>query len=106
MERLRSGAYDTTTLQQNYVLGNPATQKVKTIVNKIANKGLANSDSRIFFTYHARGVSGQAGTKASGKVSQYGSVYWAQKGKSVQWILNYYYKGSEFSSGNVVLFNY
>lgn len=28
-----SGAYDTTTDQQNYVLGNPAPQTVKTVVN-------------------------------------------------------------------------
>lgn len=101
-----SGAYDTTTDQQNYVLGNPAPQTVKTVVNNIKNKGFANSDSRIFFPYHVAGVKGQAGTKACGKVSQYGSVYWVQQGKDVQWILNYYYKGSEFSSGNVVIFNY
>ncbi len=38
-----------------------------------------------------------AGTTYAGRMSQWGSQYWAQQGKTWDWILNYYYDGTVIS---------
>ena len=60
----------------------------------------------LFFPEYARGVKGDKGVKASGKLKQYGTLALAQDGYGYRNILNYYYSGSSYSDGDVVLFSY
>lgn len=68
--------------------------------------GMANSTCNLFFPEYARGVKGDKGVKASGKLKQYGTLALAQDGYVYRNILNYYYSGSSYSDGDVVLFSY
>lgn len=100
-----SGGYDITTDHLNYRHGKDILSGANKAYDSINGKGMANSDKKIFFAHHGTG-SRKAGNKASGLLWQEGSVYWEKQGKSVQWILDYYYKGSVYSSGSVYLFSY
>lgn len=53
----------------------------------------------LFLTEYAAGTSGSPGTQSSGKVSQWGSKYWADKGWLTYQILGYYYDGSSKVGG-------
>ena len=75
-------------------------------VNAIRCSGMANSTCILFFPEYARGVKGDKGVKASGKLKQYGTLALAQDGYGYRNILNYYYSGSSYSDGDVVLFSY
>lgn len=99
-----SGGYDVTTTTQNYVAGSAATTTDNAIA-AVYEMGMANSSSQIFFPEYAAGVSGQAGPQSGGQLKQWGSQYLAQQGYKYDYILNYYYKGSVYSSGNLIFFN-
>lgn len=98
--------YHVTQYTQNYV-ENSNYSTTDAAVNAIRCSGMADSNCKLFYPEYAKGVEGNAGTKASGKLRQYGSQYLAtEKGYSYRQILNYYYSGSAFSDGDVVLFSY
>ena len=96
--------YDITTTTQKYVAGT-AVSSTNSAISSVSNIGMANSDGKIFFPEYAAGTSGSAGTKAGGQLKQWGSQYLAQKGYTVGEILNYYYSGSCYSSGNLKFFS-
>ena len=66
-----------------------------------------NSDSCIFFPEYGAGTKGVAGTKASGRLLQWGSQYLAgTKGYTTKQILNYYYSGSSCSKSSLKFIKY
>lgn len=100
-----AGGYDLTQGTQYYV---PNSQNATTnaVIDSIVNLGMADSAGILFFPEYAAGTSGSTGTKASGQLKQWGSQKLAQSGYSYKQILNYYYSGSCYSSGDVNLFGY
>lgn len=76
-------------------------------IDSINNSGMADSSGKLFFPWYAAGTSGSRGTKGSGILQQRGTQKLASTdGYSCRQILNYYYSGSDYSSGDVSLFGY
>lgn len=100
-----TGGYDATQSTQNYIPGKD-NSITNAIVNNLVNCGMADTNGFIFFARYGAGTSGQTGSKGSGLLLQYGSKKLAENGYSYSQILNYYYSGSNVSSGNVNLFGY
>lgn len=77
---------------QNYV-PNTTSTKTNTAVNSISDKYVVSSDGALFFPEYGAGTKGEAGTKGTGRLLQWGSQYLAaQKGYTYKQILNYYLK--------------
>ena len=100
-----TGGYHVTQGTQNYIESSNYST-TDSAVNAIRCSGMANSTCNLFFPEYARGVKGDKGVKASGKLKQYGTLALAQDGYGYRNILNYYYSGSSYSDGDVVLFSY
>lgn len=101
-----SGGYDTTQGTQNYIPDTAVTETTNA-VNYIKGYGMADSTNKLFFPEYAAGTKGSAGTQSGGQLKQWGSQYLAsEKGYTYKQILNYYYKGSSYSSGSLVFFSY
>ncbi len=101
-----SGGYDVTQGTQKYV---PDTEVTATnnAVNYIKGYGMADSTNKIFYPEYAAGTEGSAGKQSGGQLKQWGSQYLAsEKGYTYKQILNYYYKGSSYSSDSLVFFSY
>lgn len=101
-----AGGYDLTQKTQNYT---PDTSKTASdaAVDAIAGSGMANSSDLLFFPEYARGTEGSAGTESGGQLKQWGSQYLATElNYTASQILNYYYKGSDYSSGSLKFFSY
>lgn len=91
---------------QRYV-PNTAVKKTNKIVDSIKGNFMVNSAAQIFFPEYGAGSKGVAGTKGSGRLLQWGSQYLAsEKGYNCKEILNYYYKGSPYSSGKLMYIGY
>lgn len=101
------GAYNLSQSTQNYTPGTATYTATSNAIDSIIDKGMANSSGKLFFPRYEAGQSGEAGSQSSGRLQQYGSQFLANsKGYSCKKILNYYYSGSEYSSGDVLLFDY
>lgn len=100
-----SGGYDVTQSTQ-YYKPNSAYSTTSAAIDSIKNYGMADTYGLLFYPEYRSGTSGVIGTKASGIMQQYGSQALAKKGYTYKQILNYYYSGSEYSSGDVKLFGY
>lgn len=101
-----TGGYNLTQSTQNYVPNSKTYASTNSAIDSIINMGMANTAGRIFFPKYVAGTSGSKGTKGSGELKQWGSQKMATEGYSCEQILNYYYSGSDYSSGNVNLFSY
>lgn len=95
-----AGGYDVTQYTQNFNVGTSHKISDK-IFDKIDGKFIVNSNSKVFFPEYGRGTYGKKGTRASGRLLQYGSQKLANEGYTYKQILNYYYSGSSCSSGSV-----
>lgn len=101
-----SGGYDVTQGTQYYV-PDTAVTSTNNAVEYIEGYGMADSTNKLFFPEYTAGTKGSAGTQSSGQLKQWGSQYLAsEKDYSHKNILNYYYKGSSYSSGSLVFFSY
>ena len=101
-----AGGYDVTQGTQNYI-PETAVTATSNAVNYIKGYGMADSVNKLFYPEYAAGTKGSAGTQSGGQLKQWGSQYLAsEKGYTYKQILNYYYKGSSYSSGNLVFFAY
>jgi len=68
---------------------------------------MADTAGRLFFPHYVAGTSGNRGSKGSGELQQYGSQKLASSdGYTYKQILNYYYSGTDYSSGDVNFFSY
>jgi len=91
---------------QKYVPGT-AVSTTNTIVDSISDYYVVNSDCKVFFPEYGAGSSGSAGTQGSGRLLQWGSQYLAkEESYTYSEILNYYYSGSDCSSGDLVYVSY
>lgn len=101
-----AGGYDVTQSTQYYV-PNTSVKATNDAVESIAGCGMADSTNKLFFPEYAAGTEGSAGTQSGGQLKQWGSQYLAsKKGYNCGQILNYYYKGSAYSSGYLAFFEY
>ncbi|KQL18428.1 SpoIID/LytB domain-containing protein [Cytobacillus solani] len=72
-----------------------------TAVIEVDGIGLHRKDNKaLFLTEYVAGTSGSPGTQSSGRFSQWGSKYWADKGWLPYEILGYYYNGSSKVGGS------
>lgn len=95
-----AGGYDVTQYTQAFWAGTAHSISDK-IFDEIEGKFVVNSSSKIFFPEYGQGDVGVIGTARSGRLLQYGSKKLAENGKTYLQILNYYYSGSDCSSGDV-----
>lgn len=95
-----AGGYDVTQYTQNFQVDTSNTIS-DNIFDNIANKYVVNSNSKVFFPEYGTGTNGQTGSSKTGRLLQYGSKLLAEQGKTYLQILNYYYGGSDCSSGDV-----
>lgn len=95
-----AGRYDVTQYTQNFQVDTSNTISDNTFDN-IANKYVVNSNSKVFFPEYGTGTNGQTESSKTGRLLQYGSKLLAEQGKTYIQILNYYYSGSDCSSGDV-----
>jgi hypothetical protein len=90
---------------QTYVPNSEYT-KCTTAINYVGGIGLENSDGDVFEAQYLAGSYGTSG-QYSGKVNQWGTKYWADKGtKTYMQMLHYYYDYSNKSSGQISTFTY
>lgn len=101
-----AGGYDLTQSTQMYKPNSTLYSSTSAAIDSIKNMGMATSNYCIFFPMYSAGTQGSVGTKASGDLKQWGSQKMATQGYSYTQILNYYYSGSQYSSGNLKLFSY
>lgn len=101
-----SGGYNLTQSTQMYRPGSTTYTSTSNMIDAIKNTGMADSAGKIFFPRYVAGTSGVRGQQGGGVVSQYGTQKLASEGFTYKQILNYYYSGSEFSSGDVSFFGY
>lgn len=99
-----SKGFDLSTVVQKYV-PNTAQATTNSAIDSLYEYGMANSSGYLFFPEYAAGVSGQAGTKGGGQLKQWGSQYLAKQGYNYEQILNYYYSGSVYSRGDVIIYD-
>lgn len=84
-----------------------ATAKTTKAVEDVSGVGMHRKDNKaLFLTEFAAGIENSPGTQSSGKISQWGSKYWADKGELPYWILGYYYNGSSKVGGSGKTFEY
>lgn len=101
-----AGGYNLTQSTQMYK-PNSSYASTSKAIDSINNSGMADSSGKLFFPWYAAGTSGSRGTKGSGILQQRGTQKLASTdGYSCRHILNYYYSGSDYSSGDVSLFGY
>ena len=101
-----AGGYNLSQKTQSYLPNSSTYATTNSAISSIKNKGMANSDGRLFFPDYKRGKSGVKGIKGGGEVKQYGTVVLANEGCKYDQILNYYYSGSKYSSRNLNFFGY
>ena len=101
-----TGGYNLTQLTQNYIPNSQTYASTNNVIDSIKNTGMANSSGKLFFPRYIAGKSGNKGSKGCGVLEQYGSQKLAAEGYTYRQILNYYYSGSDYSSGDVSLFGY
>lgn len=100
-----AGGYNLTQKTQMYI-PNSAYTSTTNAISSIKNMGMASHDGRLFFPLYKLGVKDQIGEKSSGELKQYGSQKLASDGYKYNQILNYYYSGSDYSSGDINIFSY
>lgn len=94
------------TRSQVYLYGS-ANINTTNAVQSVSGVGMHRSDNKaLFLTEYAAGTSGSPGTQSSGKVSQWGSKYWADQGQLPYQILGYYYNGSSKVGGAGKIFEF
>lgn len=96
--------YDLSTGTQKYI-ANTEQASTNSAIDSTYEYGMANSSGYIFFPRYAAGISGQAGPKGGGQLKQWGSQYLAKQGYDYKQILNYYYSGSDDSTGDVIIYD-
>ena len=94
-----------TTSDQVYSPGTE-TDNTTAAINALDGIGLENSAGNIFETQYLAGTPNTAGTAGTGKISQWGSEYLAERGYDYLDICRYYYDESDKSSGTVYTFEY
>lgn len=68
----------------------------------VGSNYMVNSEFKIFFPEYGAGTAGVVGTQGSGRLLQYGTQYLAtERDYTYVQILDYYYSGSDCSSGNL-----
>lgn len=75
-------------------------------INALDGIGLENSDGNIFETQYNAGYENTVGDPCTGKISQWGSKYFADEGYDYLYICRYYYDESDKSTGTVNTFEY
>ncbi|WP_455716858.1 hypothetical protein [Anaerosporobacter sp.] len=95
-----AGGYEVTQYTQNFQVGTSNTISDK-IFDSIADKYVVNSSSKVFFPEFGTGTEGKTGSSKTGRLLHYGSKLLDEQGKTYLQILNYYYSGSDCSSGDV-----
>ncbi|MGM0836336.1 MAG: hypothetical protein ACQEV7_09275 [Bacillota bacterium] len=94
------------TRSQVYIYGSERSS-TSTAVIDARGIGIHRKDTQaLFLTEYLAGTLGSAGTRSTGKVSQYGSKYLAEQGWFVNEILGYYYDGSSKVGGTAKTFEY
>lgn len=101
-----AGGYNLTQTTQNYQPDKQTYSATSSAIESIKNKGMANHGGCLFFPNYKEGSEGSLGTKASGELKQWGSQALASQGYTYKQILNYYYSGSDYSSGDLNFFSY
>lgn len=101
-----AGGYNLTQSTQRYKPQNPPNNRSCQMIDSIKNCGMGTFSGRLFFPTYSLGTVGQKGTQCSGHATQYGTDALAKEGYSYHGILNYYYSGSEYSSGDLNFFGY
>lgn len=101
-----TGGYHLSQSTQYYKPGSNLYESTSVAIDAIYNAGMADTYGLLFFPRYEAGTSGEAGTKGSGYVKQRGTQYLAKQGYTYQQILNYYYSGSDYSSGDLKFFSY
>ncbi len=94
-----------TTSDQVYKPGT-ATDNTTQAINDVGGIGLQNSSGYVFESQYYAGTSGSAGTKNSGKMTQYGTVYLDDHGYTWKEMCNYYYDYSDKSTDKISFFTY
>lgn len=95
-----------TTADQVFI-DNTEVSSTTTAINNVGGVGLENSSGAVFETQYLAGTQGQPGTQSSGKMSQWGTKYWADQGtKTYIQMCHYYYDNSDKSSGAIATFSY
>ncbi|WP_434656163.1 SpoIID/LytB domain-containing protein [Thermoanaerobacterium thermosaccharolyticum] len=95
-----------TTADQVFI-DNTEVSSTTTAINNVGGVELENSSGAVFETQYLAGTQGQPGTQSSGKMSQWGTKYWADQGtKTYIQMCHYYYDNSDKSSGAIATFSY
>ncbi|WP_139491960.1 SpoIID/LytB domain-containing protein [Brevibacillus dissolubilis] len=93
-----NAAVDDTTNSQNFTV-KTAHANTNAAVSAVGGIGLEKATSHALFeSQYNAGTQGSGGTASTGKLSQWGSQYWATNGKTYLWILHYYYDKSPNTS--------
>jgi hypothetical protein len=93
--------YDVTQYTQ-YFSVDTSRSNTDAIFDSIDGLFMVNSTNHVFYGEYGAGSPGSAGTSGTGRLLQYGSQYLASsKSYTYSQILDYYYKGSAYSSGNI-----
>ncbi|MDH7486500.1 MAG: hypothetical protein QHJ81_09535 [Anaerolineae bacterium] len=72
-------------------------------VEYVQGLGIERADGRLFETQHWAGTYGPEG-EASGKMSQWGTKYWADQGETYEFMVHYYYDASPNTGGQPAAF--
>lgn len=95
-----------TTADQVFI-DNSEVSTTTTAINNVGGVGFENSDGNVFETQYLAGTKDQPGTQSSGKMSQWGTKYWADKGtKNYVEMAHYYYDNSDKSTDAIATFSY